>query len=44
MMGEWQREGEKTGLMKIKQTEYYVGETDHLKILEEHPDVSPPRA
>lgn len=40
MMDEWQREGETTGLMKIKQTEYYVGEKDHLKIYEEHPDVS----
>lgn len=40
MMEEWQRDGEKTGLMMIKQTEYYVGETKHLKIYEDHPNVS----
>lgn len=40
MMGEWQREGEKTDLMRLKQTEYYVAEKHHLKIFEEHPDVS----
>lgn len=40
MYDEWRREGEKTGLMVLKQTEYYVGEDKHLKIFEEHPDVS----
>jgi D-amino-acid oxidase len=40
MYDEWRREGEKTGLMVLKQTEFYVGEDKHLKIFEEHPDVS----
>lgn len=40
MYEEWRREGEKTGLMLLKQTEYYVGTDQHLKIYESHPDVS----
>ena len=40
MYDEWERLGEITGLMRIKQTEYYVGTSSHLKIYEEHPDVS----
>lgn len=40
MHEEWKKEGERTGLMAIKQTEYYVGEDKHLQIYEEHPDVS----
>ena len=39
MYEEWRKEGEKTGLMVIKQTEY-MSEGKHLKIYEEHPDVS----
>ncbi|WWC61551.1 uncharacterized protein I303_104135 [Kwoniella dejecticola CBS 10117] len=38
MLDEWKKEGEKTGLMVLKQTEYYVGTDKHLKIYEEHPD------
>lgn len=38
MHEEWKKEGERTGLMAIKQTEYYVGEDKHLQIYEEHPD------
>lgn len=38
MNDEWQKEGEQTGLMRIKQTEY-MSEGTHLKIYEEHPDV-----
>ncbi len=41
MWEEVNRLGETSGLMKIKQTEFYDGEEKHLKILEEHPDVSP---
>lgn len=33
-------EGEGSGLMRIKQREYYVDAGKHLKIYEEHPDVS----
>ncbi len=39
MLEEWRREGEATGLMRIKQTEL-MSEGTHLKIYEEHPDVS----
>ncbi len=39
MYDEWRNEGEGTGLMVIKQTEY-MSEGKHLKIYEEHPDVS----
>lgn len=42
MYDEWEKEGEKTGLMVIKQTEYYVDAGKHLKIYEEHPNVRPP--
>lgn len=40
MYDEWRDMGEASGLMALKQTEYYDGEEKHLKILEEHPDVS----
>ena len=40
MYDEWKEMGEASGLMALKQTEYYGGEEKHLKILEEHPDVS----
>lgn len=39
MYEEWKNQGEVTGLRVIKQTEYYVGTKEHLKIYEEHPDV-----
>jgi hypothetical protein len=39
MSEEWRNEGEKTGLMRLTQTEFYVGTKDHLKIFESHPDV-----
>lgn len=39
MYDEWRKEGEKTGIFVIKQTEY-MSEGKHLKIYEEHPDVS----
>ena len=42
MYDEWRDMGEASGLMALKQTEYYDGEEKHLKILEEHPDVSSP--
>lgn len=42
MSEEWRNEGEKTGLMRLKQTEFYVGTKDHLKIFESHPDVGFP--
>ncbi|KAK6910406.1 D-aspartate oxidase [Kwoniella mangroviensis CBS 10435] len=38
MYDEWKKEGEKTGLMLLKQTEYYVGTDSHLKVYEDHPD------
>ncbi|ORY21034.1 FAD dependent oxidoreductase [Naematelia encephala] len=38
MHDEWSKEGEATGLMLLKQTEFYVGTSKHLKIYEEHPD------
>ncbi|WVW79502.1 hypothetical protein I302_101471 [Kwoniella bestiolae CBS 10118] len=38
MYDEWAREGESTGLMRIKQTELFVGHRQHLHIYEEHPD------
>ncbi|WVQ92945.1 hypothetical protein IAU59_000006 [Kwoniella sp. CBS 9459] len=38
MYDEWKKEGEKTGLMVLKQTEFYVGTDKHLQIYEEHPD------
>jgi hypothetical protein len=35
-------EGEKsTGLMSLRQTEFFTGEEKHLKFLEGYPDVSP---
>lgn len=40
MYDEWRKEGESTGLMLLKQTEFYVGTKHHLKIYETHPDVS----
>lgn len=40
MLDEWKAEGEESGLMMIKQTEYYVDAGTHFKIFEEHPDVS----
>ncbi|OCF32501.1 hypothetical protein I316_05929 [Kwoniella heveanensis BCC8398] len=40
MHDEWKREGEKTGLMVLKQTEYYVGTDKHLRIYEDHPDLT----
>jgi hypothetical protein len=40
MYEEWKEHGEESGLMAIKQTEYYDGKEKHLSILEEHPDVS----
>lgn len=40
MYDEWRAEGEVTGLMLLKQTEYYVGTDSHLKIYESHPNVS----
>ena len=40
MLEEWKTDGEKTGLMLLKQTEFYVGTDKHLKIYEEHPEVS----
>jgi hypothetical protein len=39
MYDEWQRDGPRSGLMRIRQTEYMTDET-HLQIYEEHPDVS----
>ena len=39
MYEELKAEGESTGLMAIKQTEYYVNAGKHLKIFEEYPDV-----
>lgn len=41
MCDELDKEGELSGLMRIKQTEYYVDAGKHLKIYEEHPDVKP---
>ncbi|WWD21284.1 hypothetical protein CI109_105768 [Kwoniella shandongensis] len=38
MYEEWREIGESSGLMALKQTELFVGETKHLKIYEEHPD------
>ncbi|WWC70501.1 uncharacterized protein I206_104452 [Kwoniella pini CBS 10737] len=38
MHDEWKNGGEKTGLMLLKQTEFYVGTDNHLKIYEEHPE------
>lgn len=42
MQSELLTEGEKsTGLMSLRQTEYFTGEEKHLKFLEGYPDVSP---
>ncbi|KAK8844062.1 hypothetical protein IAR55_006856 [Kwoniella newhampshirensis] len=38
MYEEWRKLGESSGLMALKQTEMFVGETKHLEIYEEHPD------
>ncbi|WRT66997.1 uncharacterized protein IL334_003963 [Kwoniella shivajii] len=38
MYNEWKNEGEKTGLMVLKQTELFVKHNQHLKIYEDHPD------
>ncbi|OCF35693.1 D-aspartate oxidase [Kwoniella heveanensis BCC8398] len=37
MYDEWRADGEATGLMVLKQTELFVGNSRHLKIYEEHP-------
>ena len=42
MQSELLTEGEKsTGLMSLRQTEFFTGEEKHLKFLEGYPDVSP---
>jgi hypothetical protein len=42
MQSELLTEGEKsTGLMSLRQTEYFTGDEKHLKFLEGYPDVSP---
>lgn len=40
MYEQWRQSGEESGLMALKQTELFVGQKDHLKIYEEHPDVN----
>jgi hypothetical protein len=42
MQSELVTEGEtSTGLMSLRQTEYFTGDEKHLKFLEGYPDVSP---
>ncbi|OWZ65977.1 hypothetical protein AYX15_02650 [Cryptococcus neoformans] len=38
MYEQWRQFGEDSGLMALKQTELFVGQKDHLKIYEEHPN------
>ncbi|XAO25041.1 hypothetical protein I312_103850 [Cryptococcus bacillisporus CA1280] len=38
MYEQWRQLGEESGLMALKQTELFVGQKDHLKIYEEHPN------
>lgn len=38
MYEQWRQSGEDSGLMALKQTELFVGQNDHLKIYEEHPN------
>lgn len=40
MYEQWRQSGEDSGLMALKQTELFVGQNDHLKIYEEHPNVN----
>lgn len=40
MYEQWRQLGEESGLMALKQTELFVGQKDHLKIYEEHPNVN----
>lgn len=40
MYEQWRQSGEESGLMALKQTELFVGQKDHLKIYEEHPNVN----
>lgn len=40
MYEQWRQFGEDSGLMALKQTELFVGQMDHLKIYEEHPNVN----
>lgn len=40
MYEQWRQSGKESGLMALKQTELFVGQKDHLKIYEEHPNVN----